>query len=171
MIAGRQHAKVCSTMRKSLILFICILPVLSASQGDPVAVAMERSPAAGDDSLKSVVNAFVALYCKENMSWKKDVRVTSTPREVPPGRQVGLSTYVGYYTFIPKTWDDLTPAQRAQVLADPRFKAFVISLAHPADYPVGAAAHSTAPKAEGFNPTQPAFPVTGRGPCQQVSIK
>lgn len=34
---------------------------------------------------------------------------------------------MGYFSYIPKTWSDLTPTEQHELLTDPRLKAFLIS--------------------------------------------
>src|SRR5579871_176841 len=76
---------------------------------------------------KSVINAFLATYAKEEVAWKKDIRLSETPGQIAPGRQLGQSAVVGYYSFVPKTWDDLSDEEKISVVKDPRLKAFLIS--------------------------------------------
>ena len=76
---------------------------------------------------KSVINAFLATYAREEVAWKKDIRLNETPGQIAPGRQLGQSAVVGYYSFVPKTWDDLSDEEKISVIKDPRLKAFLIS--------------------------------------------
>jgi hypothetical protein len=76
---------------------------------------------------KSVINAFLATYAKEDVAWKKDIHLNETPGQIAPGRQLGQSAVVGYYSFVPKTWDDLSDEEKISVIKDPRLKAFLIS--------------------------------------------
>lgn len=76
---------------------------------------------------KSVINAFLATYAKDEVAWKKDIHLNETPGQIAPGRQLGQSAVVGYYSFVPKTWDDLSDEEKISVIKDPRLKAFLIS--------------------------------------------
>jgi hypothetical protein len=76
---------------------------------------------------QSVINAFLATYAKDEVAWKKDIRLNETPGQIAPGRQLGQSAVVGYYSFVPKTWDDLSDEEKISVIKDPRLKAFLIS--------------------------------------------
>jgi hypothetical protein len=76
---------------------------------------------------QSVINAFLATYAKEEVAWKKNIRLNETPGQIAPGRQLGQSAVVGYYSFVPKTWDDLSDEEKISVIKDPRLKAFLIS--------------------------------------------
>jgi hypothetical protein len=76
---------------------------------------------------KSVLNAFLATYARDEVAWKKDIHLNETPGRIAPGRQLGQSAVVGYYSFVPKTWDDLSDEEKISVIKDPRLKAFLIS--------------------------------------------
>jgi hypothetical protein len=76
---------------------------------------------------RSVINAFLATYAKEEVAWKKDIHLNETPGQIAPGRQLGQSAVVGYYSFVPKTWDDLSVEEKILAIKDPRLKAFLIS--------------------------------------------
>jgi hypothetical protein len=76
---------------------------------------------------QSVLNAFLATYAKEEVAWKKDIHLNETPGQIAPGRQLGQSAVVGYYSFVPKVWDDLSDEEKISVIKDPRLKAFLIS--------------------------------------------
>jgi hypothetical protein len=76
---------------------------------------------------KSVLNAFLATYAKDEVAWKKDIHLNETPGQIAAGRQLGQSAVVGYYSFVPKTWDDLSDEGKISVIKDPRLKAFLIS--------------------------------------------
>jgi hypothetical protein len=76
---------------------------------------------------QSVINAFLATYAREEVAWKKDIHLNETPGQIAPGRQLGQSAVVGYYSFVPKIWDDLSDEEKISVIKDPRLKAFLIS--------------------------------------------
>jgi hypothetical protein len=75
----------------------------------------------------SVINAFLATYARQEVAWKKDIRLNETPGQIAPGRQLGQSAVVGYYSFVPKIWSDLSEEEKISVIKDPRLKAFLIS--------------------------------------------
>ena len=100
---------------------------------------------------QSVINAFLATYAKEEVAWKKDIRLNETPGQIAPGRQLGQSAVVGYYSFVPKTWDDLSDEEKISAIKDPRLKAFLISSRE---------GSLTDVSAEGM----PVFPIEGVGP-------
>lgn len=150
---------------RSLIPLVCIVSgaaMLPAAESTSPQTSGVLTHNGGSDSLESVVDAFLATYAKDNITWKKDIVLTSTPREIPAGRQLGLSTRVGYYTFVPKTWCDLTEKERTDLFADPRLKAFIVSLATPGSYDKRLAVDSPANKPADFDANKSSFPVTGR---------
>lgn len=125
----------------SLLLLICVGAAYAA-------------PVAGD--ARSVLNAFIATFAKDNPAWKGDIVAITDPNNVPPGRQLGYSAVLGYYTFLPKTWEMLTDAERQQVYNDPRLKAFLVSLRNYNNYP--AMTGTQTPR-----PAFPVYPVEGMG--------
>jgi hypothetical protein len=100
---------------------------------------------------QSVINAFLATYAKDEVAWKKDIHLNETPGQIAPGRQLGQSALVGYYSFVPKTWDDLTDQEKISVIKDPRLKAFLISSRQGSLADVSAGG-------------TPVFPIEGAGP-------
>jgi hypothetical protein len=100
---------------------------------------------------KSVIDAFLATYAKEEIAWKKDIRLNETPGQIAPGRQLGQSAVVGYYSFVPKTWNDLSDEEKISVVKDPRLRAFLISSRQGSLADVSADGTS-------------AFPIEGAGP-------
>lgn len=91
--------------------------------------------AAGNSDALSVLNTFIATYAKDNPAWKSNLVLLSDPSAVPAGRQLGYSTMIGYYSFEPKTWEDLTDTQKKEIYEDSRLKPFLVSLRNPSNYP------------------------------------
>jgi hypothetical protein len=67
---------------------------------------------------------------------------------------LGYSSLVGYYTFLPKTWDQLTEAQKQDVYGDARLKSFIVSLRNPQNYPALTSTETSVP-------AQASYPVEG----------
>lgn len=111
---------------------------------------------AADGSMKDIVNSFIATYAKTNIAWQKNVLLGIDPSNLAPGTQLGLSKVVGYYSFEPKTWDDLSSAERNEMLSDARLGAFVISLRNATQPPPGR--DGQVPIGENGRPM---FPVSG----------
>jgi len=110
--------------------------------------------AAGTSDALSVLNTFIATYAKDNPSWKSNIVLLSDPSNVPAGRQLGYSAMIGYYSFEPKTWEDLTDTQKQEIYEDSRLKPFLVSLRNPSNYP-------TISNADVPVPYQPVYPVEG----------
>jgi hypothetical protein len=102
----------------------------------------------------SVLNAFIATFAKDNPAWKTDVVAIADPANCPPGRQLGYSSVLGYYSFLPKTWDQLSDGERQGVYNDSRLKAFIVSLRNANNYPT--MTNTDAPK-----PAFGAYPIEG----------
>ncbi len=116
--------------------------------------------AAGPGDAMSVLNAFIATFAKDTPAWKTDAVAIADPSNVAPGRQLGYSTVVGYYTFVPKRFDELSDMEKADVYADPRLKPFLVSLRNYNNYPT--VTGTDIPK-----PAMPVYPVEGPYAPQQ----
>lgn len=92
------------------------------------AIVAVANSAAASGNLNAVLNAFIAKFAKTSIAWKKEIVLTRTPNEIPPGTQLGLSIVAGYYYFTPKEWDDLSEDEQHELLADPRLPSFIIGL-------------------------------------------
>lgn len=114
---------------------------------------------AGTGDALSVMNAFLATFAKETPAWKTDIVLTTDSAHVPTGRQLGYSTMVGYYTFLPKTWEQLTDAEKEIVYNDPRLKPFIVSLRNPQNYPSMTSAEVAVPSAPSY-PVEAAYGYT-----------
>lgn len=117
---------------------------------------------AGTGDALSVLNAFLATFAKENPAWKTDITLTSDPAHLASGRQLGYSAMVGYYSFLPKTWDQLTDTEKNAVYADPRLKSFIVSLRNTQNYP-------SLTSTETPMPMSPSYPVEGYASAQGVA--
>lgn len=94
-----------------------------------IALLAAESPALGDSSNgESVMNAFIATFAKEEVNWRSEVEFVNSPSDIPPGKQLGYSTVIGYFTFRPKTWDQLPIAEKEEVMNNPKLRAFLISM-------------------------------------------
>lgn len=91
--------------------------------------------AAPSGDAHSVLNSFLATFAKDNPAWKTDVVALTDPANVPAGRQLGYSAVLGYYSFLPKTWEQLSDLEKTSVYADSRLKPFIISLRNFNNYP------------------------------------
>jgi hypothetical protein len=95
-------------------------------------------------NLEAVLNAFIASIAKDHPEYKADLRLWQAGDPVPPGYQLGKSDALGTYVFRPKVWTDLTDPEKAEVLANPRLKSFIVSLRNERVYPAVSAANGGA---------------------------
>jgi len=139
-----------------------------------ITLALVRSASAASDSIEVVFNSFVATFAKERVDWRKNIVLTDNPREVAPGYQLGFSKQIGYFTFMTKSWEDFQPNERTEVMHDPHFKAFLISLRNASLYPsVGVAQQMTLAERvdPNINPALPAYPIDGVSTHQVVTAE
>lgn len=84
----------------------------------------------GAPSASGALNLFLAHYCAENITWQRELQSEpgnveeAAARTVPP-RKVGVSAFAGAYSYRPVTWAELSSEERAEVLDDPRLKAWL----------------------------------------------
>ena len=83
--------------------------------------------AAVEGNAKGVFNAFIATVAPVEISYRTDIKLGADPENVPAGRMVGKSTLVGYFTYRPKFYEELSTDQRVNLRRDARFRAFVIA--------------------------------------------
>ena len=115
-------------VRKILLTLLLVFPVLSFADE-------------GRGNLEAVLNAFLASIAKDHPEYKADIRLWQAGDPVAPGFQVGQSAALGSYTFRPKTWGELSDAEKTGVLANPRLKSFIVSLRNARLYPAVSAAN------------------------------
>jgi hypothetical protein len=109
---------------------IAIIALLSPSFASETAAVAEPVRA------EVVLNEFIATYAKENSAWKSGIEQIADVTKIPAGKQLGQSTFIGFYAFRPKLWSELTSAEKKEAVRDPRLSAFIISRASAAQYPV-----------------------------------
>lgn len=100
-------------MKNKTLIFLGIacLSVLSASAGTP---------------LDKIYNSFISFYSDGNPAWKTnvtfDANVNTPPK--PPFKLYRSDTF-GYYSYRPKTWNELNSYEQFAVKTDPRMPHFV----------------------------------------------
>lgn len=128
----------------TLLILMASMPLLATS-----------SPSSGYPSAEKLLNAFIATYAKESRYLKKNVRAISNPSQISPGSQLGYAKgRIGYYSFQPKEWSELSDLEKSMVMDDPRLQAFIISNRNSTTYPS---------QTEGLTPeiSEQMFPVNG----------
>lgn len=83
-------------------------------------------------------DAWLAQTAAETPAYRADLRAGGDPDAIPPGREFGRSALLGPFTYRPKTYGELTRSERAAVLADPKFRAFLITMRRQCDGENGA---------------------------------
>jgi hypothetical protein len=78
-------------------------------------------------------DAWLAQAAAETPAYRADLRAGGDPDAIPPGRGFGRSALLGPFTYRPKTYGELTRSERAAVLADPKFRAFLIAMRRQCD--------------------------------------
>jgi hypothetical protein len=99
-------------------------------------------------------DSYLAQAALINPAFRTDLKADGNPAQVPPGRLLGESPLLGSFTYRPKTFDELTRGERAGLLRDPGFRAFLMATctqAGRADSPVIAAERAGQPPVATFS--------------------
>jgi hypothetical protein len=81
----------------------------------------------------SIINAFLATFAGGNPAWIKEITLIKEPADLEPGKKLGHSNLVGYYSYRPKTIEEMDRQERMAVLNDPRLRGFIATLRRPVD--------------------------------------
>jgi len=101
----------------------------SASAADTIAPA----PA----SALTLFDAYLAEAARTVPLYRTDLRAGGDPQHIPLGRFFGQGSMIGPFTYRPKTYDELTREERAELIRDPKFHAFLIASREQTDDPRG----------------------------------
>ena len=88
-------------------------------------------PAAG--TALALFDAFLAEAARAEPAYRADPKPGVLPVPAPPGRLQAESPLAGPFTYRPKTFAELDRRERAELLRDPRFHAFLIEARRKAD--------------------------------------
>jgi len=88
-------------------------------------------------------DAYLARAALERPAYRTDLQPGGEPRTIPPGRLLGSSPTLGPFTYRPRTYDELTRAERAVMMRDPKLRSFLIATREQIDR--GAAASEKTP--------------------------
>ncbi len=103
------------TRSRSLLAIVFTAAVTSVAAADtPNAVA--------------VFDAYLAQAARTIPEYRADLRAIGPNDSGSPDRLLARGPIVGVFTFRPKTYSDLTRTERADLLRDPRFRAFLVAL-------------------------------------------
>jgi hypothetical protein len=83
----------------------------------------------------ALLDAYLAHAALEWPAYRTDLEQGGDPRNVAPGRLLGFSPTLGPFTYRPRTYDKLSPGERAALMHDPRFRAFLIATCRQTDRP------------------------------------
>ena len=82
-----------------------------------------------------LVNAFLAAQAPNSAEYRADLRATPDDAPIPPGRIAGHSPLLGAFTYRPRTYRELPARERAEILSDPKFRLFLVSVRQSVDGP------------------------------------
>ena len=95
-------------------------------------VLLSRSAASAadqDHSALTLLNSYLEREARTNPEYRADLRRGGDPARLPPGRLFGRGSLLGPFTYRPQTYAELSRPQRALLLRDPQFRAFVATIA------------------------------------------
>ena len=72
-----------------------------------------------------LLDAYLSQAADETPPFRTDLEPRAGSAPVPSGRRSGLGSVLGPFTYRPKTYRELTPAERSDLLRDPKFRAFL----------------------------------------------
>ena len=72
------------------------------------------------------LNLFLAGSAPTTPAYRTDLQRNADPERVPEGRLSGVSAIIGPFTYRPKTYAELTPVERVELLRDGRFHEFLM---------------------------------------------
>jgi hypothetical protein len=79
---------------------------------------------AGGNAL-ALLDAYLAQAALDTPAYRADLKAGGARGKVPPGRLLGMAPLLGFFTYRPRTYGELARGERAALLHDPRFHAFL----------------------------------------------
>ena len=79
----------------------------------------------GEDAL-TTLNRFLADSAPTTPAYRMDLRRSTDPEPAPHGRLSGFSPLIGPFSYRAKTYAELTQLERAELLRDGRFHAYLL---------------------------------------------
>jgi hypothetical protein len=80
-------------------------------------------------------DAYLAEAARTVTAYRADIRIGADLKDAGPGRLEGESAFLGRFTFRPVTFAELSRTERARLVHDPQFRAFLQKLGQPAPLP------------------------------------
>ena len=77
---------------------------------------------------RTLFDAYLARASRTVTAYRAEIRVGDDPGNSGPGRLTGQSAYLGTFTYRPVTYAELSREERAALVHDPQFRAFLASL-------------------------------------------
>jgi hypothetical protein len=104
----------------------------------PIAIAAALSAGflsaqEGAGNALNLLNAWLAEAAPAEPAYRADLKAGGDPAGRGPGRLSGVSELLGPFTYRPKTYVELTPSERMELLRDPRFRAFLMRVREESD--------------------------------------
>jgi hypothetical protein len=133
MITGRAHRR-----------------LLLASLAFALPIGALRADDAPGNALP-LLDAWLARAAADNPSYRKDIRRGGSTAGTPPGRCPGVSPVIGPFTYVPKTYSDLVPSERAALIRDPNLRLFLAASRGERDRGITGGTASARPSPEKFS--------------------
>ncbi len=95
--------------------------ILAAGLATACAQRSDGTPGSALDLL----NAYLVQAARSNTGYRAEIRAGADPSAVKEGRLAGESSYIGPFTYRPKTYSELIASERASLLRDPDFREFL----------------------------------------------
>lgn len=106
-----------------LIRCSCVAAVLTSAALTCILRPATGAPA---ENALEVLNLFLADSAPTTPAYRADLQRNADPGHVPEDRLSGVSPLIGPFTYRPKTYAELTPAERVELLRDGRFHEFLL---------------------------------------------
>jgi hypothetical protein len=81
---------------------------------------------------RTLFDAYLAQAARTVTAYRTEIRIGEDPKDTGPGRLWGESAYLGRFTYRPVTYAELSRAERARLVHDPQFRAFLERQGRPA---------------------------------------
>jgi len=97
------------------------------------ALACTPAPATGapGGNALETLNHFLSESAASTPAYRADLQRNADPAHVPDGRLSGFSPLIGPFTYRPKTYAELTPPERVELLRDGRFHDYLLRRGRP----------------------------------------
>jgi hypothetical protein len=77
-------------------------------------------------------DAYLAQAARSVAAYRTEIRIGDDPKNAGAGRRAGQSAYLGPFTYRPITYAELSREDRALLVHDPQFHAFLVRRQRPA---------------------------------------